>query len=199
MKKFSWKIAVISVLPMTLLLLINVYMLRGMEETKIRQNSRFPNFTAQDIYGNTVTDNIFMGRFSVVYLWVTNDADINQNMCSFITKLSSKTTMPVQLVGIIGDAKDGNAAKIARAQSLIENLPPNMIQIIPDDDMMPFLQKIHNAPFVCFVNEEGNFVVQPIVGNEPELVEKEANRLITENPLACETAAKVQEGLFGRP
>ena len=198
MKKISWKIILIAVLPIAFLIAMNVYTLLRFEESpNLQQGTHFPHFTAQDIYGNTVTDDIFEDNFSVVYLWVTNDADINPNMCSLMTKLTTETAKPIRFVGIVGDAKEDSTPKIALARSLAKDLPSDMIQIIPNDDMMPFLQNIHNAPFVCFVDEDGNFVGQPIVGNEPKLMEKEATRLLTENHLAVETAAKAQKSLLG--
>ena len=201
MEKFSWRIALLSALPIALLLVVNACMLQGLEEAspKIKQGTRFPNFTTQDIYGNTVTNDIFKGNFSVVYLWVTKDADISRNMCSLMTKFATETSQSFKFVGIVGDAKEGSASKISLARSLTEDLPPDMIQILPNDDMLSFLQSVHSTPFVCFVDEKGNFIGQPVVGNEPELVEKEVHRLITENSLTVETAAKAQKSLFDRP
>ena len=201
MKKFSLNIVLYPVLPIILLFALNVCMLWGVEETspKTLQDTRFPSFTTQDIYGNIVTEDIFKGKFSVVYIWMTDAGNINSIMRDLMIKLSTAKNTPIQLVGIVGDVKEGNATKIALAKRLTNNFSPDMIQILPNDDMMPFLQNVHNVPFVCFVDEDGNFVGQPIVGNEPELAEKEANRLLAKNTLAVETAAKVQQGLFGRP
>lgn len=201
MKKFPWRLVLPSVLPIALLFVMDLYVLWGLEEIspKVQQETRFPDFTTQDIYGNTVTDDMLRGNVSVVYLWVTNDADIHQNMCALMAKLAAETSRSIQFVGIVGDAKEGDASKIALARSLTEDYAEGVIQILPNDDMLPFLQNIHSAPFVCFVDEEGTFIGQPIVGNEPNLIEEEAHRLLTEHPIADETCANAQKSLFDRP
>ncbi|MBR2214980.1 MAG: hypothetical protein IJ849_04360 [Selenomonadaceae bacterium] len=190
-----------SLLPIALLLAINVYALGGMKElTSLAQPATpFPCFTTQDLYGHTVTADIFKGNFSVVYLWVTKDSDVSQNLLTVMKELAPETTRPIRLIGIVGDAKAGEDSQIFLARKLTEDLPEDAVQLLPNDDLLPFLQNIHSAPFVCFVDEEGNFCGQPVVGNEPELIKQELKRLTKAGSRGSESAAMVQERLCGRP
>ena len=179
MKKF-----IIPFLTVFLLLMIDGFIAARNQEPYIYQNEnkfQIPNFQAKDLNGNTVTNDIFEGKFTVVCLWVIKDATDSQKLMADIENLKTSTSLNFRLIGIIGDMKeDSDGLRFEIARDVAKNFP-NIPQIIPNDEMTDILSKIRNAPTVFFVNGEGKIIGQPVVGNENILIKKELFRLMNKN------------------
>lgn len=139
---------------------------------------QIPPFRTKDINGHTVTQDILAGQFTVVCLWVTRDADTGQKLLATLDGWRISDNVPFRLVGLIGDMKeDADPAQIAAAQ-VVANACPDAVQLVVNDELAPLLTRIRNAPTVFFVGEHGRLIGQPVVGNEPLLVQKEILRLL---------------------
>lgn len=160
---------------------------------------QIPPFRTMDLQGNTVTQDIFMGNFTVVCLWVTQDADNSRKLLTSINDWRNSAPAAFQLIGMIGDLKDASdAARIAAASSVAGAMPA-VPQLFVNDDLADLLARIRNAPTVFFVDESGNLVGQPVVGNEPVLVQKEAMRLMGAASEEGRVQKELQNILFWRP
>lgn len=160
---------------------------------------QIPPFRTMDLQGNTVTQDIFMGNFTVVCLWVTQDADNSRKLLTSINDWRNSAPAAFQLIGMIGDLKDASdAARIAAASSVAGAMPA-VPQLFVNDDLADLLARIRNAPTVFFVDKSGNLVGQPVVGNEPILVRKEAMRLIEAESEEGKVQKELQNILFRRP
>ena len=204
MKRLSDRIFLIPLMTVGLLLLLDVFLISRMDEVpSIYQESHaisFPYFRTRDLKGNIVTHEIFAGKFSVVCLWVSKDAASGRELFCALSEWNSTLSTPVQLVGIIGDLRDTeNQEGIAAIQSAIEDIPDDIPQLLVNDDLTYFLQRLRNAPTICFVDEHGMLVGQPVIGNEPALIQKEAERLIGTKDKQGELERKIQNSLFHRP
>ncbi len=179
MKKF-----IIPFLTVFLLLMIDGFIVARNQEPYIYQNEnkfQIPNFQAKDLNGNTVTNDIFTGKFTVVCLWVIKDSANSQKLMADMENLKTSTSLNFRLIGIIGDMKeDSDELRFETARDVAKNFP-NIPQIIPNDEMTDILSKIRNAPTVFFVDGEGKIVGQPVVGNENLLIKKELFRLMNKN------------------
>lgn len=197
----SRKIFLIPFLTVFLLLVLDAFLISRLDEVpSIYQKSQslpFPEFRTKDLHGNTVTHEIFQGKFSIVCLWVTQDATTSRELLESLSSWKNACPKPFQLIGIVGDLRDTEPPeKLAVAQEIVGDCPEDVPHLLANDDMEGFLRRIHNAPTVCFVNEHGELVGQPVVGNEPGLIRKEAERLMEMDSLQNEIARKIQNSLF---
>ena len=95
------------------------------------------------------------------------------------------------------DVKETDAAeKISAAQSIADACAEHIPHLLVNDEMEGFLKRIRNAPTVCFIDEQGRLVGQPVIGNEPELIRKEAHRLMETDSPQEQLSGKIQTSLF---
>lgn len=155
-----------------------------------------PPFRTKDLRGNTVTQDIFLGKFTVVCLWVTRDMDTGRELLASINHWRHSTHEPIQIIGIVGDVKeDADDTQIATARS-ISAVFPDVPQLIANDDFTALLTRIRNSPTVFFVDTQGNLVGQPVIGNEPVLIQKEILRLMEYGSDGRKLQKKIQTLLF---
>ena len=190
----------IPILTILLLLMLDIVLIDRMKDAPVEQKNPFPAFRTKDLQGNTVTHDIFKGRFSVVCLWVTRDAADSRELLDAMSAWKSSSLKSFQIIGIIGDVRDtGNSERIDTARSILRGSTENIPHLLVNDEMGEFLKGIRNVPTTCFVDEHGNLIGQPVVGNEPALIQKEAHRLMEEDSPQKEWSRKIQERLFLLP
>ena len=197
----SRKIFLLPFLTIFLLLLLDAFLISRLDEVlSIYQKSQslpFPEFRTRDLHGSTVTHEIFQGKFSIVCLWVTQDATTSRELLETLSAWRSTSPKPFQLMGIVGDLRDTEPPeRLDVAREIVGDCPEDVPHLLVNDDMEGFLRRVRNAPTVCFVDEHGELVGQPVAGNEPELVRKEAERLMERDSLQNEIAGKIQDSLF---
>jgi len=194
MKKF-----LIPILTVLLLLAVDGFIVAFKQESYIYQNEnkfQIPKFQAKSLSGKTITDDIFRGKLTVVCLWVTDDAANSQKLMSDIESL--KTSTDFRLIGIVGDIKEnGDKTRLEMAKNISQNLP-KIPQIIPNDELAAILTKIRNAPTIFFADDKGVIIGQPIIGNEPVLVEKELLRLTSKNSDYGKMVKKAHANIFDK-
>lgn len=163
-------------LPLALLLSILTINVFSAQDTNKQNMLSFPAFQTVDLNGNTITNKIFTGRFSVVVLWVTKDENSRQ-LWRFLSDWQQTENGRVQIIGLVGDVKStDDAAKISYARQMAAEFAQP--QLLVNDDMAEFLTNMRAAPAICFVDATGRLVGQPVIGYEPELIKKEARRLL---------------------
>ena len=136
----------------------------------------FPQFQTKSLIDQTVNNNIFNDKITIICVWATN-----AEICfAFLTNLSQlKIPANVQRIGLVGDVKENdNFYKLKSAQKISADCSADMIQLLVNDDFAPLLEYVRTVPFVCFVDSQGNFIGQPVTGANVQLVEHELNRLL---------------------
>lgn len=128
-------------------------------------------FTAQDLQGNGVNQEILKGKkLTMVNVWATFcDPCINE-MPDLGALAQEYADKGVQIVGLLSDAKasDGSvsASQVALAQEIVDATGANYLHIIPGTDMMGLLYQITSVPTTFFVDETGKQVGTAYVGAE---------------------------------
>ena len=194
---------IIPFLTVFLLLSTDAFIIHRMENISLpsqSSNSRcIPTFRTTDLQGNTVTQDIFAGKFTVVCLWVTRDADTSRDLLASINSWRHSIHRPFQIIGIVGDVKeDADGTQIATARSITTDFP-DVRQIVVNDELQPLLAQIRNSPTVFFVDTQGNLAGQPVIGNEPILIQKEILRLMEDKSDDGKLQKKIQNILFYHP
>ena len=163
-------------LPLALVLSILTLNLFSARDTTSQNISLFPMFQTTDLAGNPITNKIFTGKFTVLVLWVTKDENSRQ-LWRFLSDWQQTEAGNLQIVGLVGDVKSTDTAdKISFAQQMTAGYA--IPQLLINDDMADFLTTIRAAPTICFVDATGRLIGQPVIGYEPELIKKEARRLL---------------------
>lgn len=176
-------------LPLALILSILTINLFPARDTTSQNISLFPMFQTTDLAGNPITNKIFTGKFTVLVLWVTKDENSRQ-LWRFLSDWQQAEADRLQIIGLVGDVKntdDADKISIARQMTAGYAIP----QLLVNDDMAEFLTTIRAAPTICFVDATGRLIGQPVTGYEPELIKKEARRL-----LATDASVNMDKSLF---
>lgn len=176
-------------LPLALILSILTINLFSARDTTKPNISIFPKFQTTDLAGNTITNKIFTGKFTILVLWVTRDENSRQ-LWHFLSDWQQAESDRLQIIGLTGDVKitdDADKINYARQITAAYSIP----QLLVNDDMAEFLTTVRAAPTICFVDATGRLIGQPVTGYEPELIKKEARRL-----LATDSLANMDKSLF---
>ena len=159
--------------------------------------AKFPAFRTTTLTGRAVTDEIFAGKTTAVCLWVVRDEAGSRAALEHLSPLSGEQPDNVQFVGLVGDLKtDDGAEKRALAEKIAADCPESFPQLFVNDDFAPFLTRLRAAPTVCFVDGSGRLIGQAVVGDEPELVRKELDRLLEKDSPRSRALRKIQDALF---
>lgn len=134
--------------------------------------SPFASFTAQDLDGNEVTQEIFADYpVTLVNVWGTFCGPCLEEM-PYLGELAQEyEAKGLQVVGIVGDAidllGDGSVLEdvVAEAKADVEETGADYLHIVPTGELFPNLMKqLYAYPTTLFVDSEGNIVGDIIMG-----------------------------------
>lgn len=127
--------------------------------------TQMPTFTAKDLDGNTVTEDIFGEKdLTVVNIWGTF---CNPCIAEMPELGEWAASMPdnVQMVGLIVDISgDEDTAHHDLAVTITEKVGAEFTHIIANDDFDAVMSWIVGVPTTLFVDKEGKLVGEPIIG-----------------------------------
>lgn len=126
-------------------------------------------FTAQDLQGNGVNQEILKGKkLTMVNVWATFCGPCINEMPDLGALAQEYADKGVQIVGLLSDANasDGSvsASQVELAQEIVDATGANYLHIIPGEDMMGLLYQITSVPTTFFVDETGKQVGTAYVG-----------------------------------
>lgn len=127
-------------------------------------------FTAQDLQGNGVNQEILAGKkLTMVNVWATFCGPCINEMPDLGALAQEYADKGVQIVGLLSDANasDGSvsASQVELAQEIVDATGANYLHIIPGADMMGLLYQITSVPTTFFVDETGTQVGTAYVGS----------------------------------
>ncbi|MBR1806651.1 MAG: TlpA family protein disulfide reductase [Selenomonadaceae bacterium] len=141
--------------------------------------SNMPTFTAKNLDGQTVTNEIFASKkITVVNIWGTFCPPCIGEMPE-LGEMARNMPADAQLIGLVCDAEDGSA-QIQDAKKIMREANANFVNIIPSDKaLVDFLNNNFDAvPTTIFVNSKGEIVGQMIVGANVDGYKDELARLL---------------------
>ena len=126
-------------------------------------------FTAQDLQGNGVNQEILAGKkLTMVNVWATFCGPCINEMPDLGALAQEYADKGVQIVGLLSgaNAPDGSvsASQVELAQEMVDATGANYLHIIPGGDMMGLLYQITSVPTTFFVDETGKQVGTAYVG-----------------------------------
>ena len=121
-------------------------------------------FTAQDLQGNGVNQEILAGKkLTMVNVWATFCGPCINEMPDLGALAQEYADKGVQIVGLLSDA-NVSASQVELAQEIVDATGANYLHIIPGTDMMGLLYQITSVPTTFFVDETGTQVGTAYVG-----------------------------------
>ncbi len=126
---------------------------------------QIPEFTTQDLEGNSVTQDIFEEKdLTVVNIWGTFCSPCIGEMPE-LAAWDEELPDNVQLVGLICDIRGDEDQKGRElAATIVEKAGVSFPQLIANEDFTSLMQWVVGVPTTIFVDKDGRLVGEPIVG-----------------------------------
>lgn len=152
----------------------------------------FPQFRTVDLSGEVVTNEIFSGKITAVFLWTTT-SEISIDVLKNLDGEEKNLSPEFQIVGLVGDLKsDAEPEKIFAAKKFSKNIR----QFTVNDDFAPLLTKIKSAPTVIFTDEHGNLIGLPRPVTGAKFIFDELRRISEKDSPKNRTLDKINEKIF---
>lgn len=124
--------------------------------------STLPAFSAQDLDGNPITNEIFAQKdITIINIWGTFCSPCISEMPE-LGKWEKELPDHVQLVGLLCDVKIGD--DLSEAQEIMKQAQAGFLNIVPDDALMNWLGQIFSVPTTILVDKTGTILGEPVVG-----------------------------------
>ena len=122
-------------------------------------------FTATDIYGNTVTNEIFtQADLTVVNIWGTFCGPCINEMPE-LGQWSREMPENVQIIGLVSDIYNpDDTSTIESARSIVEATGADFVHLIPAEGLWDLLSISPYVPTTIFVDSTGRLVGEPVIG-----------------------------------
>lgn len=135
------------------------------------EKKQFGNFTANDINGNQVTQEVFaQSDLTMINIWATFCGPCLREMPELGEIASEYNTDSLQIIGIVADAEDGSGNidqnQLALAKEIVSKTNANYLHLLPSSDLKNNkLNSVSAVPETIFVDRAGNIVGQSYVGS----------------------------------
>ena len=83
-----------------------------------------------------------------------------------------------QIIGIVCDASEDSAQQINKARQITQEARANFVNIVPDAQLIKFMESIEAVPTTIFVNSRGEIVGEMIIGADVEGYKDELKKLL---------------------
>lgn len=146
----------------------------------------FSSFTAEDIDGNEVTQEILKDYdLTVMNVWGTFCSPCIREMPDLGELSAEYAEKGVQIIGVVIDVRnsDGSFSEsgIAEAKELIASTGANYLHLLPSDDLMDIhLETVSSIPYTIFLDKEGNILDTTIGSMNKENWKKTIDSILKE-------------------
>ena len=126
---------------------------------------KFPTFTAKDLNGNQVNNEIFaQKKLTVVNIWGTFCPPCIGEMPE-LGSWAREMPAEVQLIGIVCDIRDDDDVNtIHSAKKILNESHADFLNIVPNAEIGKYLQNVEAVPTTIFINSKGEIIGNPIIG-----------------------------------
>ena len=136
-----------------------------------------PAFQATTINGETVTNEIFAAKkITVVNIWGTFCPPCIGEMPE-LGEMARTLPADAQLIGLVCDASE-NSVQIQRALEITQKANVGFVNIVPDAQLMKFMEGVEAVPTTIFVNSKGEVVGNAIIGANIKGYKNELQKLL---------------------
>ncbi len=135
------------------------------------ERTTFGQFTATDLDGNQVTQDIFADYdLTMVNIWATFCSPCLSEMPHLGELAAEYKDKGVQIVGIVVDVMDNtgaiSASQVDLAKEIVQQTGANYTHLLPSDDLINIkLRYVSAVPETVFIDKNGDVVGDPLVGS----------------------------------
>ncbi len=149
--------------------------------TAANAQNKIPDFTAKDLDGNIVTNDIFYEKdLTVVNVWGTFCGPCIAEMPE-LGEWARALPDNVQIVGLIADIEGENDIEhINSAKDITSKANADFLQIIANSDFTDLMNDIVGVPTTLFIDKNGNYTGKPVVGADVEAYKSFVEKYINE-------------------
>lgn len=136
-----------------------------------------PSFTAKTITGATVTNEIFASKkITMVNIWGTFCPPCIAEMPE-LGEMARSVPGDAQIIGLVCDASE-NSTQVQRALQITQEAGVDFVNIIPDAQLMQFMEGVEAVPTTIFINSKGEVVGKAIIGADMAGYKNELKKLL---------------------
>lgn len=136
-----------------------------------------PNFSTKTIKGESVTNEIFATKkITMVNIWGTFCPPCIGEMPE-LGEMARSLPADAQIIGLICDTSEGSQ-RIQKALQITKEANVDFINIVPDEQLMKFMENVEAVPTTIFVNSKGEVVGKAIIGADVEAYKSELEKLL---------------------
>ena len=136
-----------------------------------------PNFTAKTITGETVTNEIFATKkITVVNIWGTFCPPCIAEMPE-LGEMARALPADAQIIGLVCDASE-KSSQIQKAIQITREANADFVNIIPDAQLLKFMENVEAVPTTIFINSKGEVVGKAVIGADVEGYKNELEKLL---------------------
>ena len=126
-----------------------------------------PNFSAKTITGETVTHEIFFAKkITIVNIWGTFCPPCIAEMPE-LGEIARSMPENAQIIGFVIDVSE-NSPQIQKALQITKEAGADFVNIIPDEQLLRFMDGVEAVPTTIFVNNKGEVVGKTLIGANVE-------------------------------
>ena len=132
-------------------------------------NEKFPQFATSNLTGENVSDNIFaQKKITVVNIWGTFCPPCIAEMPE-LGEWARNMPEDAQIIGIVCDVENPNDLQtIEAANMILSEANANFVNLVPNESLVQYLQTVEAVPTTFFVDSNGNFIAEPVIGADVE-------------------------------
>ena len=137
-----------------------------------------PAFNAKTTNGATVTNEIFAAKkITVVNIWGTFCPPCIAEMPE-LGEMARNLPADAQIVGLLCDVPSENAPQAQTARDILKDANADFVNIIPDAQLMKFMDTVEAVPTTIFVDSKGEVVGKAIIGADVKGYRAELEKLL---------------------
>ena len=131
----------------------------------------FGKFTATDLNGNEVTQDIFSNKdLTMINIWATFCPPCLEEMPELGALSTEYADKGFQIIGIVADAQDSSgaisASQVDLAKEIVQKTGASYTHLLPSEDLIRIkLNAVSAVPETVFVDKNGDIVGEPMVGS----------------------------------
>ena len=138
-----------------------------------------PAFKTTTINGETVTNEIFSAKkITIVNIWGTFCPPCIGEMPE-LGDMARNLPEDAQIIGLVCDATDGSP-QIQKAIAITQESNADFMNIIPDENLLRFMEGVEAVPTTIFINSKGEVVGKAIIGADVDGYKDELKRLLAQ-------------------
>ena len=139
-----------------------------------------PTFNAKTITGQAVSNDIFAAKkITVVNIWGTFCPPCIAEMPE-LGDMARTMPADAQIIGIVCDTTADTTDRIQKAQDITGKADADFVNIVPDENLLRFLENVDAVPTTIFVNSKGEVVGKAIIGADVKGYKDELAKLLKE-------------------